>query len=75
MEFHPPLYISVLAIEKRTFGSPSTKVTNFIFTYLWKQYLNNAEVETEHANRSLTDILTDNTIEIKELIYAGIKLV
>ena len=27
---HPLLHLSVVAIEKEAFGSPSTKVTNFI---------------------------------------------
>ena len=29
MEFRPPLYLGVGAIEKGTFGSPLTKVVNF----------------------------------------------
>ena len=40
MEYHLPVYLGVVAIEKETFGSPSTKVTNFTFipfniTYLF----------------------------------------
>ena len=31
MEIWPPLHLSVVAIEKEAFGSPSTKVTNFTF--------------------------------------------
>ena len=38
MELHPPLHYSVVAIEKGTFGSLSTKVANF--TYLDKYELN-----------------------------------
>ena len=35
MESHPFLHLGVVAIEKGTFGSPTTKVTNFtyFFTY------------------------------------------
>ena len=29
----PPPQIGIVAIEKRAFGSPSTKVANFTFTY------------------------------------------
>ena len=29
MEQHPPLYLSVVTIEKGAFGSPSTKFANF----------------------------------------------
>ena len=28
MELHPPLHLSVVAIEKGAFGSPSTTVAN-----------------------------------------------
>ena len=41
VEYHPPLRLGVVAIEKGAFGLPSTTVTNF--TYLYKQndgYLN-----------------------------------
>ena len=31
MELHPPLRRSVHAIEKGAFGSPSTKVVDFIY--------------------------------------------
>ena len=31
MEYHPPLHLGVEAIEKETFGSPSTNVANFTF--------------------------------------------
>ena len=30
MEYRPPLHLGVVAIEKGTFGSPSTKVTNLL---------------------------------------------
>ena len=33
MEWHPPLDLSVVAIEKEAFWSPLTKVANF--TYKW----------------------------------------
>ena len=33
MELHPPLHLGVIAIEKGAFGSPSTKVNNFMFKY------------------------------------------
>ena len=32
---HPPLHLSIVAIEKGTFGSPSTKVANFFFFYFY----------------------------------------
>ncbi len=31
--YRPPLHLSVVAIEKGAFRSPSTKVINFTFTY------------------------------------------
>ena len=34
MELGPPLHLDVVAIEKGAFGSPSTMVANFIFTYI-----------------------------------------
>ena len=34
MEQRPPLHLSVVAIEKEAFGSPSTKVTCFPMSYL-----------------------------------------
>ena len=34
MESRPPLHFGVVAIEKGTFGSPSTKVTNFTFFFI-----------------------------------------
>ena len=33
-EQRPPLHLSVVAIEKRAFGSPSTTVANYLFTVL-----------------------------------------
>ena len=35
MELHPPLHLSVVAIEKGDFVSPSTKVTNFTYYWSW----------------------------------------
>ena len=36
MEYHPPLHLGVVAIEKGAFGLPSTKVTNFtIYIYIY----------------------------------------
>ena len=34
MEWRPPLHLVVVAIEKGTFGSPSTKVANFTLLYI-----------------------------------------
>ena len=31
MEYHPPLHLGVVTIEKGAFGSASTKVANFTF--------------------------------------------
>ena len=31
MEWHPPLHLGVVAIEKEAFVSPSTKVNNFTY--------------------------------------------
>ena len=33
MEKRPPLHFSVIATERGAFGSPSTTVTNFTYTY------------------------------------------
>ncbi len=33
MELRPPLHLSVVAIEKGAFGSPSTKVANFTYYF------------------------------------------
>ena len=33
MEKRPPLHLGVVVIEKGAFGSPSTTLTNFNFTY------------------------------------------
>ena len=33
-----PLYLGVVAIEKRAFGSPSTKVANFITLFIFRGY-------------------------------------
>ena len=33
MEYHPPLHLSAVAIEKGAIGSPSTKVANFTYFY------------------------------------------
>ena len=35
MEWHPPLHLGVVAIEKGAFGSPTTKVSNFTFIYIY----------------------------------------
>ena len=35
MELRPPQCLGVVAIEKGAIRSPSTKVANFTFTYLW----------------------------------------
>ena len=43
MEWSPPLHLGVEAIEKGAFGSPSTKVANFILLYLqclWQERKN-----------------------------------
>ena len=34
MELHPPLHLGVVAIKKGAFELPSTKDTNFTFTYI-----------------------------------------
>ena len=33
-EYCPPLHLGVVAIEKEAFGSPTTRVVNFTFTYI-----------------------------------------
>ena len=38
MELGSPLHLSVVAIEKGAFGSPSMKVANF--TYIYDNFLN-----------------------------------
>ena len=39
MESRPPIHLSVVAIEKRAFKSPSNKVANFTYFLLGKNYL------------------------------------
>ena len=34
-ELHRPLHLTVVAIEKETVWSPSTKVTNFTYIYIY----------------------------------------
>ena len=36
MEYHLPLHLGVVAIEKGAFRSPSTKVVNFTYIYISK---------------------------------------
>ena len=36
MELHPPLHLSVVAIEKGAFWSPLTKVANFTYLLSYK---------------------------------------
>ena len=40
MELHPPLHLSLVAIEKGPFGSPSTKIANFTFFFLVSWVIN-----------------------------------
>ena len=39
MEYHPPLHLGVVAIEKGAFESPSTKITNFTYSYIYEAFL------------------------------------
>ena len=39
MELRPPLHLGIVAIEKGAFGSPSTKVANFIHFHEWKKVI------------------------------------
>ena len=34
-EYHPPLHLSVAAIENGAFGFPSTTVANYIYIYIY----------------------------------------
>ena len=53
MEQRPPLYFGVVAVEKGACGSPSTKVANFTFyfifahTYIQPDTVSLKETETE----------------------------
>ena len=42
MEYHPPLHLGVVTIEKGPFGSLSTEITNFTYVfnklYDWKYF-------------------------------------
>ena len=37
-EKHPPLHLTIVAMEKGAFGSPSTKVTNLTFYMVSSNY-------------------------------------
>ena len=50
-----PLLLGVLAVEKGAFGSPSTTVTNFTFTYY--EYLKRVN---EKSQRKWIDLLCNN---------------
>ena len=38
MEYHATQHLSVVAIEKGVFGSPSIKVTNFTYVFIFTQF-------------------------------------
>ena len=61
MEYRPPLYLGVVAIEKGAFGSLLTMVTNFTFylftltglsTFLCVKYI---RVSSSQTNKSLEE--------------------
>ena len=68
MELRPPLHLSVVAIEKGAFGSPSTKVANF--TYLLYKF-RKISSRILLLNRSLL-ITVHNNVKSNNFVIAKI---